>query len=550
MPADSVGQRTRYRVRLYSGPDGSVDFQSKGVQSVSSFEHILGYYDALRPVLPFDVVWTMQTDIQRNVEIAFDPWLNRRALVVAHMNAPLDMRSSPVDADVRARPSAFVQDGFAPSGWSGALIRYGDTADFRFRNTPRIQNAATTDPNTGLLAGQTLLLRGGARIEPVGMGGVLGKGVYLDGWNDFIDMPIPSQPGIHEYAASMWLDFRDENLGVRPRTILHFPDGSFIGLRSPSSGRYEFVFYSSADGRLRALPATGLVTVGRWFHFGIAVRGGPNDRRMDVRVDGTFLGTLSFAASTDGTRGFQLVVAESGSAARTRIGDPGPSFAGISGIKRRTWKGWVDEVRVSVVPAIEQLDPSFSELACNDALGTLVDTSVRASETAHPALDALRAKRASYPAGPVAVCEQLQLLPSPDESLQAAMLPRQRDRGLCIDRVHASPRPETDLAARCLRTPRLVLPKLTWDAPRPDDTTNTFCLTCHYDPVGVEGLGLEALGVIANVPRWQDPRRQPLNVPARIGGHLPQALLPPALGLGAPLDVWFDNHAFLPPLTE
>lgn len=553
MPANSVGPHTAYTVALYSpegGDSGEVLFHSKGVQSVSSFEHTLGTLDALRPTLPFDVVWQMQTDIQRNVEIAFDPYLNPRAVVVAPMNATLDLHQSPYDGNGKLRWTAFVQDGFSAMGNVAASIRYGETADFRFRDSPRLQNAATAPPGPDAVKiAPYLTVRGGARVEPVGMGGVLGKGLYLDGYNDFVDVPIPAQPNLDDFYLGLWLDLRDVEIGPRPRTIFQFADTSFIALRRLGTG-LELLFWSAGDERLRALPIDGLMKVGAWSHLGVSVRGPATLREVDVRVDGTLIGTLQSHPSITDWLGYALVLAPFGTPVRSTIGDPGPTFHGTSTLDRRTWKGWVDELRIYAVPAAEQRHPSFAELACNEALGTLVDVTEHDGETPHPSLAALRTKRAKIKARPTIMCEQLALVPALGESLQGAMLPKQRDRRVCADRVHKNPRPEPDLAARCLRNARLEVPPMTWDAPRPDRSAATFCLTCHYAQAGVEGLRPSALTDRAGIPRWQDPRRQPLQVPARVGGRLPGPLQSEGLGSLDPIDRYFDRLPFLAPLTE
>jgi len=547
-----VGPLTSYDINLYSGVAPTV-FRSKGVQTVNSFEHMLGYVDAMRPVLPFDVVWQMQTDIQRNVELAFDPYLNPRALVVAHMNAPLNMHEKPLNNQLKPRPSAFVLDGFEPTSDTAALVRFGATVDFRFKVSPWLQNAAAGGAGLSGVAvapPSYLVVRGGARVEPVGMGGVIGKGLYLDGYNDHIEIAMPFQSGVQDFHATLWLDPRDPGLGVRPRVIMQFADQSFIGLRAPSDGERELVFYSAADERLRALPVTGLILDGHWAHLGVAVRGGATDRVMDVRVNGTWLGRLHFNPSTNARIGFELVNSGAFAPAFVFVGHPGPRATVASALKRRTFKGWVDELRIYAVSAEEQVDRSFGELACNEALGTMVNVEARADESGHTALDALRLVGQRFPEGTTEVCEQLIVEPRAGESLQGVMLPKQHDRLVCADRVHQRAREEGDLADRCLRGGRLEIPVGVWDAPRPDSGGATFCLTCHFSAGDVDGLRPAALRPMTGVPRWLDPRRQPMHVPARLGGRRHDALWDAGLDAADPEDKFFDVHGFLRPLTE
>jgi len=554
LPANTVAPRTGYSLQLYSGMSGPLAYQSKGVQGFGSFEHMFNQFDALEPTLPFDVVWHGFTDIQRNMEIAFDPYLNPHALVVAHMNAPLQMSLPPRDGSGNPTQASFVRDGFIAHQDVGASVRFGGTADFRFTSSPELQNASTADPRrnpTAVTPATSLLVRGGARIEPVGMGGVLGKGLYLDGFNDYVQMSIPAQAGLRDWYMGLWIDLRDTALGVRPRTIAYFSDNSWVGLRSASAGEIEIVFFNPVDNSLRSLNATGLINVGQYAHIGLMAWGDAPSRHMRVLVNGTPLGDIAFGTPRPGMLGFDLAsLASAGNASDLFIGDPGPAYLGQYGAKRRSFMGWIDELRIYAVSEAELQSPMFAELACNEALGTLVDITPRANETSAPQLTALRALQSLYPEGPSVMCEQMVLYPASGESLQSTMLPRQRDLRLCADRVHKAPRPQADLAARCLRGSLLQPHPLVWNQPRPDESGNSFCLSCHNDSSSVAGLQTAALPEINSLQRWQDPRRQPTNVPARLGGRLSQTLQTAGIDPGDPMDKYFDLNPSLAPLSQ
>ena len=61
--------------------------------------------------------------------------------------------------------------------------------------------------------------------------------------------------------------------------------------------------------------------------------------------------------------------------------------------------------------------------------------------------------------------------------------------------------------------------------PRPDSLNNQFCLSCHHAE-GKGGLGLGALSLLTTFDAKHDPRRQPMQPPARVGGNLPANWMP------------------------
>jgi len=90
------------------------------------------------------------------------------------------------------------------------------------------------------------------------------------------------------------------------------------------------------------------------------------------------------------------------------------------------------------------------------------------------------------------------------------------------------------------------LPTLQATQPRPDTSGTAFCLSCHTGTAPLPGLRLGAL-TAGSGPRFQDPRRQPMNVPAVMGGVVPPWL---TAGIDQPdgtrtLDHYFDH--FLAP---
>ncbi|RKH15436.1 hypothetical protein D7V97_00135 [Corallococcus sp. CA053C] len=535
-------QRT-YDLRLYAGAD--VPLTPRGSSQIFSFENQLNHFDAMRPTLPFDVVWNVQSNTQRNSQVAFDDYLNKRAFVVAHMNAAMRMDVSPYGP---WRAETFPQDGFVPVRDAGAYVRGGGVADFRFKRNPLAQNAATGSPVFGTDGPQpptSVRLRGGARIEPVALGGVSGKGVWLDGINDFMDMGYPVDPSRRDWVFGIWLDSRQEvtlqpgGSVVRsvPRTIFYFSDNSWVGLvrARDSSGFawHELAVYNGSTGTTSTVNLGELVEVGRYFHFGMKIYTEAGQRTLAFYINGTRHSTLTVAP---GDLGFDPMFNSMNGWTWMTLGDPGPDF--VRGQARLPFYGWVDELRIFAMSPQDQRLPWVEELICNEALGTSVDLSFRKYEQWHPALDALRWRSSQYPGTRSSFCEQMRL----GTYVEPLDYPAQYGEHLCIDRVHKNPQASASLSARCLRAGMMALPVLQATQPRPDTSSNAFCLSCHTSTAPLPGLRLGALSA-GTGPRFQDPRRQPMNVPAVLGG-----VVPPWLTAGTnqadgtrTLDPFFDH---------
>lgn len=116
-------------------------------------------------------------------------------------------------------------------------------------------------------------------------GGVLGKGVYLDGMNDLIDMgyPIP-------YDKNDWyLEFGStsrETDSAKSRTIFTFPEGSKI-----SFSLNELKFYNpkitNTAARTQTMPITGLIQANKYFHFGVKILNQAGQRVLTPYINGT-----------------------------------------------------------------------------------------------------------------------------------------------------------------------------------------------------------------------------------------------------------------------
>jgi hypothetical protein len=528
-------------LQLYSF-EGPRPLRPRGSSTINSLEHKLNHFDALTPALPFDVVWTFSSNNQHDAEVAFDRYMQQNALVVAHMNAPIDTCTFGVE---------MFRDGFVPEH-PGERVRDGEAPEFRFAENPRLQNASTASAAQAgpgefyVVPPPTLLLRGGARVEPIALGGVLGKGVYLDGDNDFVQFDVPAQPTPLDHAyLSLWIHARDR-IANKPTVLYTFADGSWIGVRGVHvAGAFEWravAYDAAADLQKEVTIASGaaprLIELYGWRQIGIALRrsapiGGLVTRSLDVYLSGTFAATLTFAEPTS-TRGFPL------QGRMTVGGTPTPP-----GSARQNLRGWIDELTILAYPA-GQLPPptqasTFRELACNEALGTIVDVAPRPGEAPSAALAALRARFDELPGTPTQVCEQLRLA----STTRPLDLAPQRGVGLCVDRFHRNAGPEGD---RCVRRALFGIDDrmpFDPDAPRPGFADVPFCQGCHRAGAAVEGLRPAALAPgAATVRRFEDHRRQPLDWPVLMTGVVPAwaGPGPGPLGIvGRWLDFLFDQ---------
>ncbi len=512
-----------------------------GISLLSSLESSFAHYDAFAPPLPFDVVWHASSSEQYNALVVFDEYLDPDALVVAHGNAPLRRdvsvnvnryRGSPPDLQVGIYPD----DGFEPTTDDGWL--------WAFARSPRLQNAATA-PGPARLQ-----LRGGAWIPPVAEGGVLGKGVFLDGLNDHITvdgLPID----VRGLYVGLWIDSRDPDWATgdgQPRAVLTFRDGSVVGLTKTQAVIMDVAGVEHAID----LSAVGL-RAERWFHFAAHVQVNPIGRTASLQllVNGNPVGT---ATTIDGLRtvpeasvdapgcayrddglycspdGSAAVVcawgnqvyaldcwetfsvcdpslASSGTNPCTTPGPEGPwsdASGFVVGIDREgPWpplRGWVDEVRAyRVRPGLLQ-GRALREHQCNLALGSLRND------------------------GQGDVCDIVDL--AHDEALEAEvgtgldLAPQAYLHRTCGSTVHA------DADPACVRTQALGTADkyLVAHEPRPDQSDVGFCIRCHQDPQDpVPGLRPAALVPgAASVLAFEDPRRQPMAWPRWMPGTEPR----------------------------
>jgi hypothetical protein len=346
-----------------------------------------------------------------------------------------------------------------------------------------VQNAATSlrwnVPSYGRVEAGT------ARVEPVALGGITGRGFWLSGENE-IRYTVGAQPrpvGESDWYVGVFLDPRYDD--QETRVVAKFPDGSVI--RLVGRDRVEYV----TGGRV--VHVVALPQDEGWMHLGWTLRDG--NREVTLLHDGFALDRFQSDVPL-----FELLEGD------LVIGQARPDRAGYRG-----FRGWIDELKVFAYAP----NP---EVACNHANGTLVE--LEGDTSAHPSLAA--ADR--YPSwGHDDVAAAAGHEPG---ARFACFHDYTRDYGAHLGNI--------PVGAVSVRE-AITFPEgpIRAGAPRPDSSGNVFCHTCHHAE-GRGGLALHALDYEASVNAEDDYRRQPLQPPRRVFGNIPAGWIPKGPGPGSP----------------
>jgi hypothetical protein len=495
------GRSTRF-MPAWENDNGSI---------IDSLENKLNYKKHASTLAYRDVAWHLNNCKQTD-ELSFDDFVDPDAFILSNMTGLLVHRDPPGGG---AASFAYFAH---RTGWNNGT--------FTFDSAPRLQNAAAapparwTVPPFGHVVGQASPPAG--RVEPAAAGGVIGKGFWLDGTNGIV-YPISTPPlgqsfGAHDWYVGLFLDTR-EAAGPTNVRILRFPDDTELWL----DARTQFHFKDAGGQTVHRVnvpaPLAGgsmladLVPDGGWCHVGLQIR--EQGKQIDFHLNGMLLSR--WESNVGGI--FQL--------------DSGFLTVGASAGQPVGFRGWIDEFKV-LAHAVDL------ETACNHAGGTLIglkagysgvwetDFADRYPAWAHERIsDVLRAN------GEVAYDEY------------ACFYDYRQDYGVHRQSIGALTAAGQVVHLReALHFPEGPRFK---NRPRPDATTNKFCLSCHYSQ-GAPGLDLNALAYVpTNAPA--DPRRQPADSPSLIFGNIPRGLFDttnlPASSTVAPPGGWFvDDFLF------
>lgn len=222
------------------------------------------------------------------------------------------------------------------------------------------------------------------------------------------------------------------------------------------------------------------------------------------------------------SEGHQIVTLRHNGMALDRFEAPKPLFELVEGTLTlgadgqgphpHGWRGWIDDF----VVLAHGVDP---EVACNHAAGTLIRI-----DDADAAADWFQIA-SRYPgwahAGVAAAAGD-----SDPNARFACYHDYSGDYAAHLANIPAGATGQRD---------RILFPEgpLRAGAPRPDSSNNAFCLTCHHED-GQNGLSLDALTYDADLLLEDDPRRQPMQPPRRVFGHIPAGWIAPGAGPGGP----------------
>ena len=469
------GSGTDHHVRVGTGRDNSNSWSDEAARNttmIDSIENLFNYDPNLRPRSPRDVVWHMSTGKSTD-EVVFDDYLDRSMLIFADMNASQSFSEAPFKA------LAYF-DGFEVGGPGSSPVPRTNKGK-GMGGPQRLQNAATSTDVALVAYGK---LKGSTRIEPVALGGVVGKGLWLDGSSGaHFNLPDGSHAA-DDVHTSLFFDARET--GTLMRRLVTYPDGSYAALHGAST-----LILVTGQGTANSVDLTGpLHPAGSWNH--LAWTATLDGSEVAISLNGYPLAAVSAGS---GEKFFRLVPGDVVLGYAGDWSEPGDGAIGF--------RGWVDELRVRV----EAPNP---ETICNHARGRLVQLEPGGGSPWHTW------------AGQYA---------THGEIASAAGLAG--GEFACVhDYETADALPVSDPATVGEPIGSLIqMPEgpLTWNRPRPSSTSNEFCRSCH-DGTQLLGLHLDALVEDPLLTLHEDPRRQPLQPAPVLSGNIPTDLA----GLGNP----------------
>lgn len=452
-------------VRIGSGHDTHSDERGpptyvQNTSIVDSLENLFHASSRLRPVSPRDTMWIVNSG-KASDEIAFDDWLDRDVIVFSEMvGATAHRQSEDGEAEI-----------FYHDGWSEGA----------FRDPVKLQNAATVLPGHWVVPVSGTAY-GAVRLEPVALGGVRGKGLWLDGRSG-VEYELAEQTVDAESTSlyvGIFLDSRFPDDAV-DRTLITLPDGARIALR----GRREIAYFDADGVSVRGIELAEPLPFGAWTHLGFQTRAGRG-------------GTTFFR------NGFAFDRLEGDEFALRLV--PGSLLLGKNPDEAADGiRGWIDNFLV----VARDVGP---ELACNHALGTLAGLDDDRESASGPAAMWIESAAHFPDWAHDQIRGRLESQGSSPPVRYVCFHGYERDR-----QSHMGNLPD---GLRSMRR-RLLFPEgpLRYGKPRPDSLGNSFCLSCHSHE-GKGGLSTAALAP-RNVPMEDDPRRQPSQPLRRVFGNVP-----------------------------
>lgn len=491
-----------------NGIDAFSTVMSHNANYINSFTNRFNYLQKLMPGNPRDVVWHLG-NTRYSEELVFDDFISPFVFINAEMN--------------------HVVSNFPDNSWnSGWRVTSFDGIENSQRVVKSLtgfpslktnkhalafQNSATPD-NSFMVVPSYGRPIGNMRVEPIAKGGIFGKGAWLNG-AAAIEFQVPVQ-SYSRFANKSWyvgafLDSRVYNNNrIYSNTLFYLRNfnGYYKSVRLAKKWPSDVVEYTHIqlminERVISELPLHGNLRIykngyshGGWKH--IAIQFNPSNQPLLV-LDGMVAGAFSpnplAKATVAELNGFFNPYSNS------VIGIGAPA-GGV--------RGWVDDFKVIA------LDIENTEERCHHARGTIVKLNSDAASY-------YRWKASAYPVSThQEVASQSQQSSSSQFLCYVEYGNRTDYQNNLQEREVSSNLRALPAGVESMRERILMENKfLVYNQPRPDQSSNKFCLSCHVQSgVGVE-LGLEALTARSNVLMQNDARRLPSQAPATMSGVIP-----------------------------
>ena len=452
------------RVRIGNGRDNREERLPLGSSGTTTFfdsnEHRFNYLPNMRPVTPADVTWLISSG-RGTHEVPFDDFTNPDTFIFANMAQVIEVTPSGVRRTV---------DGQVQNAAGGGRVTL---------NNPNNPTAGSGIPDTEWrIPTHGTILSADSRIEPIAMGGIHGKGFWLDGDGDGLEFLIPAQTRSIEntnWYYGLYVDARGNQSG--DKAMLRYPDGSEIRLRDANT-----IVYTDTNGTdIHAYTIDEPVDTHQWRHYGFQISRESGSTRVVTYLNGYQVDVFT-------RNGTFLQLQANGTIA---VGES-PWVADM--------RAWIDEFKVIG----NQVN---AEVACNHASGTLAGITGNVSN------------RWNDWANNVPTTSHAAITNELNGNNQTSY-----SRYVCYNDY------SDDLAAHLNNIPSgmtgireaINFPEgpVLLDRPRPDSSNNRFCLACHTN-AGKDGLTLAALTLDDSVNAPDDPRRQPMQPDPKVYGNIP-----------------------------
>jgi hypothetical protein len=252
-------------IKLYSGKkewirvgavrdNRTLDDSSKGRVHNSTFldslEERLNYKDSMKPKTPRDVVWKVSSGVATD-EIVFDDYINPNTIIFAEMTGALEYKvkgenrewtsfdylHNDLDKNGEARKKAYLQNSSTSYDGHWKVPRYG-------------------------------VLDGSGRIEPVSLGGIRGKGLWLEDKSKLIfNIPKQTREKLYKRKSKflgIFLDLRKQK-GSRG-TLFSFSKNNKIILKNGK----QIIFHNGKNILEKVNLPISILSSG-WNHIAIKI---------------------------------------------------------------------------------------------------------------------------------------------------------------------------------------------------------------------------------------------------------------------------------------